>query len=87
MILLLIVDKLFLVFTLMLFARILGSWIPEFERSRFMQFVSFYTDPYLNIFRRIIPPMGMIDFSPMIALLALSYLIRPAIEFVIKSFL
>lgn len=28
--------------------------------------------PYLNLFRRIIPPMGGIDFSPVIALLALN---------------
>ncbi|MDN0055416.1 YggT family protein [Collinsella ihumii] len=28
--------------------------------------------PYLNLFRRIIPPMGGLDFSPVIALLALN---------------
>ena len=28
--------------------------------------------PYLNLFRRIIPPMGGIDFSPVIALIALN---------------
>lgn len=67
-----IVDKLFLVFMLMLFARILGSWVPEFQRTKFMQFIAFYTDPYLNIFRRFIPPLGMMDFSPIVAFLCLS---------------
>ena len=32
--------------------------------------------PYLNLFRRIIPPMGGLDFSPVIALLALNLVFR-----------
>ena len=67
-----IVDKIFLLFTLMLFARILGSWVTELQNTRFMHFISFYTDPYLNFFRRLIPPLGMFDLSPIIAFLALS---------------
>lgn len=74
-----IVDKIFLVFMIMLFARILGSWIPELQRSRMMQFISFYTDPYLNFFRRFIPPLGMMDFSPIVAFLCLG-LIEQAIK-------
>jgi len=77
-----IIDKLFLAYTIMLFIRILGSWIPELQSSRFMQFVSFYTDPYLNLFRRFIPPLGMIDFSPVIAFIALGVL-----EQVVKTIL
>lgn len=69
-----IVDKLFLVYTVMLFGRILGSWIPDLQHTRFMQFIAFYTDPYLNIFRRIIPPLGMMDFSPIIAILCLGFI-------------
>lgn len=75
-----IIDKLFLAYLIMLFIRILGSWIPELQQSRFMQFVAFYTDPYLNLFRRIIPPLGMMDFSPIVAFLALNFL-----EYLIKS--
>ena len=56
---------------LMLFARILGSWVPELQRTKFMQFIAFYTDPYLNLFRKIIPPLGMLDFSPIVAFLCL----------------
>jgi len=70
----LIVEKLFLAYTIMLFIRILGSWIPELQGQRWMQFISFYTDPYLNFFRRIIPPLGMIDFSPIIAFIALGFI-------------
>ena len=67
-----LVDKLFLVFTLMLFIRILGSWVTELQNTRFMHFIAFYTDPYLNFFRRIIPPLGMLDISPIFAFLALN---------------
>lgn len=67
-----ITDLLFQAYTLMLFARILGSWIPEFQNSRIMSFIAFYTDPYLNFFRKFIPPLGMMDFSPVIAFICLS---------------
>ena len=70
--LVLIIDRIFMVFMLMLFVRILGSWIPELQGTRIMQFIAFYTDPYLNLFRRIIPPLGMMDISPIFAFLALS---------------
>jgi YggT family protein len=57
---------------IMLFARILGSWLPEIQQFRFMQFIAFYTDPYLNLFRRIIPPLGMLDISPIFAFFSLN---------------
>ena len=66
-----IINALFQVYTLMLFARILSSWLPELQQTKAMLFISFYTDPYLNIFRRIIPPIGMLDISPIFAFLAL----------------
>lgn len=81
--LLYIVDKLFLVYTIMLFGRILGSWIPDLQHTRLMQFISFYTDPYLNLFRRFIPPVGMMDFSPVIALLCLSFIEQGVKSFVV----
>jgi len=74
MILIYIIDKLFLVYTCMLFARILGSWVPDLQRTRFMQFIAFYTDPYLNLFRKFIPPLGMIDISPIVAFICLSFI-------------
>ena len=73
------IDLIFWVYTLMLFARILGSWVPEFQGNRFMMFIAFYTDPYLNVFRKIIPPLGMIDISPIIAFFFLS-----VIQYVLK---
>lgn len=77
-----VVDKIFLVYMLMLFARILGSWVPELQETKFMQFIAYCTDPYLNFFRRFIPPLGMIDLSPIVAFLALG-LIEGAIKLLI----
>ena len=80
-----IVDKLFLVYTIMLFVRILGSWLPELQDTRFMQFIAFYTDPYLNFFRRFIPPLGMMDFSPIVAFIALGF-IEQFVNFILFQF-
>jgi YggT family protein len=68
----------------MLFVRILGSWVPEIQQYRFMQFISFYTDPYLNMFRKIIPPIGFLDISPIIAFLGLS-VIEQTLIFIIRK--
>jgi YggT family protein len=67
------IDLIFRAYTLLLFARIVASWLPQLNDYRLMQFVSYYTDPYLNFFRRFVPPLGMIDFSPIIAFLCLSF--------------
>lgn len=66
-----ILNAVFSAYTLMLLTRVFGSWFPSFAQSRFMQFIAFYTDPYLNLFRKIIPPLGMLDVSPIIAFFAL----------------
>ena len=66
-----ILDTLFTVYTFMLLTRVVGSWFPRFAQSRFMRFIAYYTDPYLNIFRKIIPPLGMMDISPMVAFFSL----------------
>ena len=68
------IHYLFNAYTLLLMARIIGSWFPSFSRSQLMRFVGFYTDPYLNLFRKIIPPLGAMDLSPLLAFFALQIL-------------
>ena len=72
------VGIIFQIYALMLFARIISSWIPELQETKVMLFIAFYTDPYLNVFRRIIPSFGMIDISPIFAFLMLE-LIRMSV--------
>lgn len=51
---------------------ILMSWFPGARESSFGEMLGKITEPYLDIFRRFIPPLGMIDFSPIVAILVLS---------------
>jgi YggT family protein len=78
------VSFLFQVYTLMLFARILASWVPQANEYRVMQFVGYYTDPYLNVFRRFVPPLGMFDLSPIVAFLCLSFVQNLVMNFLIR---
>jgi YggT family protein len=69
------VSTLALVYLILIFIRILTSWIPRMPYNRylaaFLKFVSDVTDPYLNLFRRILPPVRMggagLDLSPIVA--------------------
>lgn len=79
-----VINFLFQVYTLMLFTRILASWVPQVNQYRVMQFVGYYTDPYLNVFRRFIPPLGMFDISPIIAFLCLSFIQNLVMNFLLR---
>ncbi|MEB3147391.1 MAG: YggT family protein [Sphaerospermopsis sp.] len=55
--------------------RILLTWFPQVNwYNQPFAALSQITDPYLNLFRSIIPPLGGIDFSPMVAILLLQFL-------------
>ena len=61
----------------LLFIRVLLTWFPNIDwLSQPFAALSQITDPYLNLFRSIIPPLGGMDLSPMLAFLALSFLQR-----------
>jgi YggT family protein len=58
----------------LLIIRILLSWFPNVNwGSSPFSILSQLTDPYLNLFRAIIPPLGGIDFSPMLAIFLLQF--------------
>jgi YggT family protein len=58
------------VYSLLIIARIILSWGMSFQ-NKLMRFLVRLTDPILIPFRRIIPPLGMFDISPIIVLLIL----------------
>jgi YggT family protein len=67
-----IIHIFFVAYTILLFARIVSSWFPQWQGSHLLRFVAFYTDPYLNLFRRLIPPLGgVLDISPILAFFVL----------------
>jgi len=66
------IHLIFVTYTFLLFIRVVGSWFPSIAHSKFMRFIAFYTDPYLNFFRRIIPPIGgRLDLSPLLGFFGL----------------
>lgn len=73
------VNALFIVYIILIFANILISWLPRIPYSPALRvvldFVTETTNPYLNIFRRFIPPIGgggfALDLSPMIGIFLL----------------
>jgi YggT family protein len=74
------VSALFLVYIILIFLNILISWIPRMPTYNrllraAMDFVTETTNPYLNLFRRFIPPLGgggfALDLSPILGVLVL----------------
>jgi YggT family protein len=69
------VSALFLVYLILIFARIVLSFVPRIPYNPTLRavigFIGEVTDPYLNLFRRVIPPIGPIDVSPILAILLL----------------
>ncbi len=60
---------------MLIIARVILSWVPVRQGGLLYDIVAVLdsvTGPYLNLFRRNIPPMGGVDFSPVIAHLALN---------------
>jgi uncharacterized protein YggT (Ycf19 family) len=55
-----------------IFVYVLLSWLPDMRYRDWFRTLGSICEPFLSIFRRIIPPMGgMIDLSPMAAIFAL----------------
>lgn len=67
------------VYTVLIFIRILMSWIPQIPDNDILRaivrFVHDVTEPYLGLFRRFLPPLGVggmgLDLSPIAALIVL----------------
>jgi YggT family protein len=62
------------IYVALMIIRVLLSWFPNINwYDPPFSILSQLTDPYLNLFRSIIPPLGGIDFSPMIAFFVLQF--------------
>ena len=76
------VSALFEVYILLLILYVLLNMMfsfglrPPFTRftDAVLGFLKDVADPYLRLFRRLIPPIGMIDITPMIAIIILIFL-------------
>lgn len=67
------------VYILLIFAYVLSSWLRlpySSPLNRVQRFLYDVCDPYLRLFRRVIPSLGPIDLSPMVAVIVLYVLDR-----------
>jgi YggT family protein len=86
------VSALFLVYIGLILIRVLISWVPRVPYNRALRacldFVTETTDPYINLFRRILPPIGgggfALDLSPMIAIIVL-FVVRAIVVSLISA--
>jgi YggT family protein len=85
------IRTLVVVYVILIFIRVILSYFDRMPYNRwlsaFVKFVTDVTDPYINLFRRILPPVrigpGALDLSPMVAVIVLiivSSLVVPLIE-------
>ncbi|MEK9197695.1 YggT family protein [Ureibacillus sp. 179-F W5.1 NHS] len=71
-----VITMAFSIYSFMLIIYILMSWVPAAQGSAFGRLLAKLCEPYLGFFRKFIPPIGMIDFSPIIAILLLTFIER-----------
>ena len=61
------------IFSFLLLIRVLLTWFPSIDwNNGILSALCSLTDPYLNIFRGIIPPIGGFDISSLLAFLLLN---------------
>jgi len=71
------------IYSYVIIAYILLSWVPNARNSFIGEMLGKLVEPYLSPFRRIIPPIGgMIDVSPIIALIALNFVVEGIIAII-----
>ncbi|MEK4711377.1 MULTISPECIES: YggT family protein [Sporosarcina] len=62
------------IYSILLIIYILMSWIPASRETKFGIILGKITEPYLGFFRKFIPPLGMIDISPIVGIFALRFI-------------
>jgi len=78
------VSLLFWALELAILIRVLMSWIRPNPYNPFVQVIYQITEPIMGPLRRIIPPLGMIDITPMVALIILQ-IVREIVLSAIRS--
>jgi len=64
------------IYYFMIIGYLILSWFPNARDSFVGQLLGKLVEPYLRPFRKIIPSIGFIDLSPIVALIALSFVVQ-----------
>ena len=79
------VDTFIWVYILLIFAYILTSWIRmPYSLHRVQRFLDDVCEPYIRIFRRLLPTFGPLDLSPIVAVITLYVVRRVADELIVR---
>lgn len=73
------IDLLFNALSLAVFGRVIMSWVSPTGDNPVTRFLEQITEPILAPIRKVVPPLGMFDLTPMIALILLN-IIRPVVK-------
>ena len=69
------IYNLFYFYEILIIVRIFMTWIPSINwEAQPTKTIRIMTDVWLDLFRRFIPPIGGLDFSPIIAIIVLQIL-------------
>lgn len=80
------IEYFFDIIFVLILVRIVLSYLPQYQSHQLAQMVFGITEPILAPFKRFIPPIGMLDLSPMVAILVLGVLQRVLIAAVSIAF-
>jgi YggT family protein len=82
-----LVSDLVQLLSLLIIVRAVLSWIPGLDSAHpVIRFIMRVTDPILEPIRRVIPPLGGFDLSPIIALLLVQFVGKLVIQLLVSLF-
>lgn len=76
-------DLLITALSVAIFGRVIMTWISPRGDDPISPILIQISEPILAPLRRIIPPLGMFDLTPMVALLLLNVIVRPLLRTVV----
>jgi len=72
--LLIVLDQALNLYQMLIFAYVIASWFPRVRLvQEFRRAIEPVCEPYLGMFRKLIPSAGGLDFSPVLAIIVLSF--------------
>ncbi len=71
---------------LLILGRIILSFLPQFRSNQIAEMIYGITEPILSPFQRLIPPIGMLDISPMVAIIVMGIAQQILLSLVASAF-